>query len=422
VRAPTIESDMHLLLPGEFHADTTKLVQLLRKDHHGVRLDAEAWDRLITWIDLNTPAHGTWSDILGEDYVADQRQRRRTLLRRYAGRDEDPEAVVTTPAVKCEPVLPPSPLRAPALKATCPDWPFDATEAVRRQDAHGASRRTIDLGQGIALELVWIPPGRFLMGDPAGHPDEQPAVPVLIEQGFWMGRCEITNEQYRLFDPVHDSGREEGDFLQFSEEERGYPVNRPRQPVVRVSWQRALEFCAWLSRKTAEEFSLPTESQWEYACRAGTDTSLTYGRAREDFAPWANLADASLRKVDLFSWGLPVGAIPPWRPAEVHRTDGARVSAAVGSYRPNAWGLHDMHGNVAEWTRSRDTAYPYRDADGRNDPAASGRRVVRGGSWDDRPGRARSAFRLSYWPYQRVYDVGFRVVSERPFTARSRNR
>jgi formylglycine-generating enzyme required for sulfatase activity len=76
--------------------------------------------------------------------------------------------------------------------------------------------------------------------------------------------------------------------------------------------------------------------------------------------------------------------------------DGACVTSDVGKYAPNAWGLHDMHGNAAEWTRSLDRPYPYRDQDGRNDPAAAGKRVVRGGSFQDRPNRARSAFRLSY--------------------------
>ncbi len=91
---------------------------------------------------------------------------------------------------------------------------------------------------------------------------------------------------------------------------------------------------------------------------------------------------------------------------------GHRVSAEVGSYAPSAWGLHDMHGNAAEWTRSVYRAYPYDSRDGRNDTAAVGRRVVRGGSWYDRPKRARSAYRGAYQPWQGVFDVGFRVVIE----------
>ena len=92
--------------------------------------------------------------------------------------------------------------------------------------------------------------------------------------------------------------------------------------------------------------------------------------------------------------------------------DGACVTAEVGNYAPNAWGLHDMHGNAAEWTRSLERPYPYQDHDGRNDPSAAGNRVVRGGSFHDRPHRARSALRLSYPAWSGVYNVGFRVVCE----------
>jgi len=83
-----------------------------------------------------------------------------------------------------------------------------------------------------------------------------------------------------------------------------------------------------------------------------------------------------------------------------------------GRYLPNAWGLFDMHGNVAEWTRTVYRPYPYNAADGREEPAGPDRRVVRGGSWRDRPQRATASYRLSYWPYQRVFNVGFRIVCE----------
>ncbi|MHC4405792.1 MAG: formylglycine-generating enzyme family protein, partial [Planctomycetota bacterium] len=92
--------------------------------------------------------------------------------------------------------------------------------------------------------------------------------------------------------------------------------------------------------------------------------------------------------------------------------DGSFASVDVGGYRPNPWGLHDVHGNVWEWTRTAFRPYPYDEHDGRNDPAAAGERVVRGGSWYDRPKRCRSAFRLAYPPYQPVFNVGFRVVME----------
>jgi formylglycine-generating enzyme required for sulfatase activity len=268
----------------------------------------------------------------------------------------------------------------------------------------------VDLG-GVQIDLVRLPAGEFILGDPDGCADEQPPTRVRVE-GFWMGQFEVTNEQFACFDPSHDSRLENGDFLQFSVQERGYPLNGPRQPVCRVSWQQALAFCRWLSEKTGQNFTLPTEAQWEYACRAGTDTPLWYGSVEADFARFANLADYSLRFVDTFGWGLPSGAVPPWRPAIESVNDQYRVSAPVGRFAPNPWGLYDLHGNVSEWTRSVYRSYPYRDDDGRNDLSAKGRRVVRGGSWYDRADLARSACRTSYWPWQRVFDVGFRVVCE----------
>ena len=126
-----------------------------------------------------------------------------------------------------------------------------------------------------------------------------------------------------------------------------------------------MAFCRWLSRKTGREFTLPTEAQWEYACRAGTATPLWYGTVEGDFSRVANLSDLSHQTIDTFGDPDLPDVIAPWRPADARFDDHSRVSAPVGSYRPNPWGLFDMHGNVAEWTRSEYRAYPYRD-DGRN--------------------------------------------------------
>jgi len=391
VRGHTIESDMHLLTPCEFSADTTELVQMLRAGHHGVQLDAEAWARLTTWIDLNTPAHGTWTEIVGADKVNAQRDRRREMLKRYAQRDEDPEAI----AAPAAPVAFVNPVRAEAPTAARVElagWPFDAAEARRRQTAAGNFERQLDLGEGIKLDLRRIPQGEFLMGDPNGKPG--PAR-VAISEGFWMGRCEVSNEQYARFDPSHDSRIERGDFLQFGETERGYPANGPKQPVVRVSWNAATEFCRWLSAKTGATCALPSEPQWEYACRAGTATPLWFGELGTDFARYANLADHSLRVMPTFGWGLPSGAIPPWRPAIDSVNDTFRISAPVGSFEPNAWGLRDMCGNVWEWTSG---------------DFSPERKAVRGGSWSERPSQATSASRLGYRPWQPVYHVGFRII------------
>ncbi|NQT87908.1 SUMF1/EgtB/PvdO family nonheme iron enzyme, partial [bacterium] len=384
VRAHTIESDMHMLNPGEFHADTTRLVQLLREGHYDVQLDAEGWDRLITWIDLNTPAHGTWTDVVGEKKVTHQRDRRRAMMMKYCvARDEDPETVYAAD-YKPKPAKP-VPVPAKPANPKVAGWPFSADAAKKRQVALGQATRKIEL-DGLALELVRVPAGEFPMGGKS----------VKVDKPFWMGAGEVTNEQFAKFDPTHDSRIEHGDFLQFGVRERGYPVNGSQQPVCRVSWNMATAYCRWLSGKTGETITLPTEAQWEWACRAGAATPLWYGALDADFSKAANLADHTLRYMDTFGWGLPSGAVPAWRPAVETVKDGHHVSAPVKSFQPNPWGLHDMHGNVAEWTSS--------------DAAVAGRKIVRGGSWYDLPARATSSFRQRYPAWMGVYDVGFRVI------------
>jgi formylglycine-generating enzyme required for sulfatase activity len=396
-----------------------------------VALERESWDRLFTWMDLNKPAHGTWTENVGAAKVTHQRDRRRDLMKRYAGIDEDPEAIpvvdgrdggpavrgvdggqagVPAPragdggptsvsaAARTEPGPPgtgrggDSPLAPPTVP--CDGWPFDASEAKRRQEAGGAPERTVDLGGGVTLRLRRIPAGRFVTGGAAPRIAEATAP-------FWIAACEVDNAQFARFDPTHDSRIETGDFLQFSVAERGWPLNGARQPVVRVSWRRAAEFCRWLSAATGEAFALPDETQWEYACRAGAATDLSFGSPGADFAPFANLADASFRSMQtLAPWHLPSGALAPYKPAAETVNDGHRVSAPTGSFQPNAWGLHDMHGNVAEWTSS-----PLTPGAGADAP-----RVVRGGSWSERPHLASASRRIAYPPWQAVHNVGFRVV------------
>ncbi len=420
VRRPGIESDYHVLTPMEFHADTTDLVQMLRKGHHGVKLDPESWDRLITWIDLNCPFHGTWGEEI--DNPGRQRERRRELLKLYANVEDDPEAVWrpasplsfeggVVPSRETAATAPPSAPPAAGLA-----WPWDAAEARRRQQAAAAvTRRTVKLAPDVSLEMALIPAGEFAMGSPEGAPDERPAARVRIDKPFWMSVIEVDNRTYALFDSGHDSRVEDKNTYQFGI--HGYPANRPEQPVVRVSWTEAAAFCAWLSAKTGERFFLPTEAQWEYACRAGSDTPFHFGATGADFSKHANLADAKLSEFasDPYTVDVPLPNPTPfddWIPKDSRWNDGALLTAAPGRYQPNAWGLHDMHGNAAEWTRSTYAPYPYDGEDGRNDSAAPGRKVVRGGSWRDRPARSTSSFRLSYPPWQPVYNVGFRVVCE----------
>jgi len=196
-------------------------------------------------------------------------------------------------------------------------------------------------------------------------------------------------------------------------------------PALRVSWQQAMDFCRWLSRQTGMKFTLPTEAQWEYACRAGSQSPLSYGEMDADFSKWANVADKSLSihpgptgglesKITAhFGKGILESAVYGGNIlCDIHFDDGAIATSNVGGYQPNALGLYDMHGNACEWTRTTYKPYPYKASEDRNYLDEQNRKVVRGGSWCDRPKRCRSAFRLSYPAWQRVHNVGFRVVSE----------
>ncbi len=403
VHTSTLESDAHMLAPRDFHADTSPLIQILRDGHHGVNLSKEAWDRLITWIDLNAPFHGTWQEVgaYNPSKQAAARNgavRRRELHQRYAGIDEDPEAIYPAAALDA-PSLPSADDVTPAelLSEGQPKPPVFPADPTTQPTVE-----TIEIAEGVSLELVRIEAGTFTLGSDQGYPNEAPAHSVVIEQPFILGRFEVTNRQYQCFDPAHDSGLETGEAYQFGDNERGFPLNRPEQPVVRVSWNQAMAFCDWLSAKTGRHFTLPTEAQWEYACRAGSATPLWYGTIDADFSACANLSDATHHTV--YYPHVP-DALPPWRPADTRFNDGWRVSAYVGSYRPNPWGLHDMHGNAAEWTLS--DYQPYSDT-----LLPIPHKTVRGGSWLDCPNRARTTYRNHYEASQAVHDVGFRVVCD----------
>ena len=421
VRRPGLESDYHLLEPMEFHADTTQLVQMLAMGHHNVQLDAEGWDRLITWIDLNCPYHGTWGEDVGDP---GPQRRRRELLKLYGNVDDDAEEVLqpdpeSNYSGPIKPIRPKPPVEQKPQVVECPGWPFDAAEAKKRQEAAGRWRRTIDLGNGVTMEMVLIPAGQFVMGSSEGDSRQRPSSRVRIETPFWMGVAEVSNRQYAQFDPRHDSRIEST--LSACHGVHGHPLNLPEQPVVRVTFHQAEAFCRWLSKKAARQFALPTEAEWEYAARAGTATPLFYGDTDTDFSEFANMADTRLSHLarDWYILDKPIEnptKYDDWIPKDPRFDDGAVLSAAPGRYRPNAWGLCDMHGNAAEWTATTYLPYPYGAGDNRDNRDAAtveSRKVVRGGSWRDRPSRCTSSFRLGYQPHQPVYNVGFRVTCRR---------
>jgi len=421
IRRVTIEDDAYLLTPGPFYTSTSELVQMLKKGHYGIQLNKEAWDRIYTWIDLNAPCHGTWRDI--HEIPDGNYEKRRKNARVFANQKIDPEFVLDTP-----PIVFPRIERAiiPGKENIfLKDWPYSADVAIEKQMKSGEFEKTIKLADNIELQLVKIPSGHFIMGDLDGQEDERPLAAVEITNPFWMGKFEITNEIYNLFDPEHDSKFFAKRHLW--DADKGAPLNEPKQPVLNISWIEAQAFCAWLTQKTGINFYLPSEAQWEYACRAGSSTPLSYGEVKDNFVPYANVGDYNFsygRQYDSqnfrpnkriygfqVSGGITHMVLDGAAMADKRFNDNGFVTVSVGSYKPNLWGLHDMHGNVAEWTLSSYMPYPYKE-DIRNSKADLGEKVVRGGSFYDRPERCRSAFRLSYPGWQKVFNVGFRVVAE----------
>lgn len=399
VRRNGCEGYFGTLIPLEFHADTSELVRLLRKGHYNVKLDAEEWDRLVTWIDLNVPCYGTWSEAgrLQKGFV----ERRHELKKSLAGVDQNIEDAPTNAFVRAT-YVEPAPLPPRPAPVAVPGWPFPADEARKRQEAGGPASKTVDLGDGVKLVLQRIPAGSFEMGDVNGEVDEFPTAKADIAKPFWLGATEVTLAQFRLFRTDHRNGFY--DQNNKDQNTQGYGMDtRPDFPVIRVSWEEAAAFCAWLSQKIGLRVTLPTETQWEWACRAGTATPLNYGGLDTDFGSAANLADRTLRR-------LAVGGVSPspmespdpffdYVPKDARFDDKTLHLASVGHYAPNAWGLHDMHGNVAEWTASDYAPRP-------------GTKVVRGGAWNSRPKNARSSFRDAFPPWQKVYNTGFRVLVE----------
>ncbi|MDG3004652.1 formylglycine-generating enzyme family protein [Paludisphaera mucosa] len=241
------------------------------------------------------------------------------------------------------------------------------------------------------VALCWCPPGRFLMGSPPDEPERRPGedrVEVRLARGFWIGKYEATQGDWKRV-----VGDLPGPLTAELPGGDAYPVGN-------VNFAEAEDFCRRLTLKATAteelpagwEFRLPTEAQWEYACRAGTTTATAFGdslgRAQANFQgrPYNGAAD-----------------------------DGPSLGRAseVGRYPANSWGIHDMHGNTFEWCR--DWYHPKLpggdDPDLSSAPASS--RVRRGGVWTDDGWPCRSAFRLRFEPERRYDHIGFRVVAAR---------
>lgn len=430
VRRPGIESDLHMLSPMEFHFSTTELGQLLHKGHYNVTLDEESRQRLTTWVDLNAPFHGTWREThpRQDTYALECAARAAELRQEYApfGAELDFEEVPQLPEwdsrYRAPEPLSPADTAPPELHG----WPFSEAEARQRQaeaasipPLQGETEFTVNIGPGVDMTFVLVPGGHFIMGATGTHPDESPPSTVEVSP-FLLGKFEVTNAQYHVYDPEHQSRDESRNGYQFGR--RGFELDGPQQPVVRVSWEEAMAFCDWLGHATGLEATLPTEAQWEWAARAGSADSFYFGPEDADYSTSANLADRTLQEFAQCTARQHYERAEPIENPSRHDDriprcdqydDGAMVSVEAGRYEPNAWGLYDLHGNVWEWTTSGYFSYPYQDTDGRNDAGTlEVERVARGGSWRDRPCRATASFRLPYRSYQRVFNVGFRVAVE----------
>ena len=277
----------------------------------------------------------------------------------------------------------------------------------------------------VKFDMVPIPAGKFVIGSPESEPkrndDEGPQHEVEIRP-FWMGRCEVTWDEYDLFAFSMDIKKKKAAGLdsakQAESEKLADAITRPTapyadetfglgrrgQPVLCITWHAAMEYCHWLSTKTGKVYRLPTEAEWEYACRAGSKTAYSFGDDPAQIGDYAWYFENSMDKPQ-----------------------------PVGKKKPNAWGLHDMHGNVAEWcldiydAKSYEKIQPGKPAigplvmpDARKYP-----HVARGGAWDDEAHDLRSAVRRasdkewsvqdpqrpqSIWWHTDATFVGFRIV------------
>ena len=272
----------------------------------------------------------------------------------------------------------------------------------------------------VTFDLIPIPGGKYLMGSPDGeegrNEDEGPQHEVQIPP-FWMGKCEVTWNEYEIWMFSLDIQRRELNKVAPTESEKlADAVTRPTKPYTDMTFGMGKEgfpaicmtqlaaktYCKWLSKKTGRYYRLPTEAEWEYACRAGTTTPYSFGD------------DAS--KLGDYAW---------------YFDNSEDAYHKVGTKKPNPWGLHDMHGNVAEWTLDQYIPNYYTQCAGKLsvDPWAIPTKLypqsVRGGAWDDDPAALRSAVRRgsdkdwkqqdpqlpqSIWYFTDALFLGFRVV------------
>ncbi len=326
-----------------------------------------------------------------------------------------------------------------------------AQQRVRSETPAADAKQPETLTDSIGLKLVKIPAGEFMMGshesleemtkgfpqyekERFNHDDEYPVHRVRITHPFWMGAYSVTVGEFRQFIDATgyktDAERDEKDLdypgdphksgpggygynadtgkldternPKHNWREPGFPQT-DRHPVVDVSWNDAVAFCKWLSEKEHKKYRLPTEAEWEYACRAGTTTRFWSGDDPESLIKAANIYDQSSAK-----------KFPEWSKYALKGDDGFPFTAPVGSFQPNPFGLYDMHGNVWQWVSDwyGEGYYAKSPVDDPQGPATGIRHVRRGGAWHSWAMYARSSFRNWNRPFSRYFNLGFRVVRE----------
>ena len=229
------------------------------------------------------------------------------------------------------------------------------------------------------MKFVWVPKGCFQMGSPSGeserNSDEGPVHRVCVD-GFWMGKYEVTQGEWQKI-----MGNNPSRFKKVF----NYPVEK-------VSWDDCQSFIRKLNARSNKTFRLPTEAEWEYACRAGTTTPFSFG---------STISTDQANYNGNYTYG--------YSRQGVYR----KSTVSVGSFRSNAFGLYDMHGNVWEWCSDWYDKDYYKKRVGQNPQGASSGsfRVLRGGCWDYGPGGVRSAYRFRFSPGNRGSYLGFRLVS-----------
>ena len=264
-------------------------------------------------------------------------------------------------------------------KPKAPDTPNDPQKEETQGILPEGKHYTVP---DLDLKMIWIPSGKFVMGSPKSEPghryEEEDLHQVIISRGFWIGQFEVTQTQFETITGGNPS-----------------TFKDPQMPVHKVNWEDAMEFCETLTDRENSMnrmpdkwgFNLPTEAQWEYACRADTTTVFNFGNGAEELPQYGWFSDNS---------------------------DGSPKT--IGTKKPNPWGIHDLQGNVGEWCFDwYGKAYP---DDGSVDPITkkgSAFKIFRGGTYTDISDRCRAAYRNRATPDTSNSWIGFRVVLMRKY-------